>query len=631
MQKSSTFLLRGGLDLVTPPVALQPGTAIAAVNYEPDIGGYRRMRGYERFNGSPSPSDGADAADIAARRAAIDAIPGTGPILGVWIYDGAVYAFRDQQGHFCNMFKSTPTGWSQVRQCVVVHFQSGTAAFLEDETIAGSSSGETGRIARVVLRSGSWAGGDAAGYLVIRGTQSGGTPNYAFTDGETITSASGSATLTGQNETSLQAGTFTFSNFNFLGPAKKPRMYFANGENTAMEWDGTTLAPIMTGTDAGPLDDVGYVEVRGGGNVKLRDSGKVILRFDFDRPTHVASFSNHLFLGFRNGYVVHSGVGEPLDFRTAAGAGSFSFSDEITGLLPAAQTAFVIFGRNRIEYLTGTDVDTFVRKELNDASGAYAYSVQMLDEPFYLDDAGLRRMSTTDAFGDWTLGTVTRPIEPLIRAKREAGVRPAASVKVKNSDQYRLFWDDGTGIITYFGREYAETMPIKLPITVTCACVGEVSTADGGERIFVGADDGYVYELDKGTSFDGASIPAYVRLVWNTLGAPSQYKKFGRAALEIDAPEDVTLGFAYHVDFSRRSDGSGAQVNHSVSAGSRSDWAIDDYANIDWTVADQGQLETWVDTIGRNLAISVISESSTEASHTLSSMTLNYAPRRAER
>jgi len=50
--------LTGGLDVVSPALSISPGKAIAMVNFEPwYLGGYRRIPGYERFDGRPRPSD----------------------------------------------------------------------------------------------------------------------------------------------------------------------------------------------------------------------------------------------------------------------------------------------------------------------------------------------------------------------------------------------------------------------------------------------------------------------------------------------------------------------------------------------------------------------------------------------
>lgn len=51
------FAFQGGLDLVSPALRLPAGAVIASQNYEPTTeGGYARCKGYERFDGRPSPS-----------------------------------------------------------------------------------------------------------------------------------------------------------------------------------------------------------------------------------------------------------------------------------------------------------------------------------------------------------------------------------------------------------------------------------------------------------------------------------------------------------------------------------------------------------------------------------------------
>lgn len=51
------YPLTGGLDLVTPAIAINPGSVIDSQNYEPAIGGgYRRVDGFEAFDGHASPT-----------------------------------------------------------------------------------------------------------------------------------------------------------------------------------------------------------------------------------------------------------------------------------------------------------------------------------------------------------------------------------------------------------------------------------------------------------------------------------------------------------------------------------------------------------------------------------------------
>lgn len=52
------FKLVGGIDLVSPPLGIEPGKCISMMNYECNtLGGYSRVDGYERFDGRKSPSE----------------------------------------------------------------------------------------------------------------------------------------------------------------------------------------------------------------------------------------------------------------------------------------------------------------------------------------------------------------------------------------------------------------------------------------------------------------------------------------------------------------------------------------------------------------------------------------------
>jgi len=55
--QSSYFAFEGGVNMVDPSLSLEPGELVAADNFEIDIRGrYRRIDGYERFDGQTLPS-----------------------------------------------------------------------------------------------------------------------------------------------------------------------------------------------------------------------------------------------------------------------------------------------------------------------------------------------------------------------------------------------------------------------------------------------------------------------------------------------------------------------------------------------------------------------------------------------
>jgi hypothetical protein len=95
--KTQYYALEGGLDVVTPALRIKPGKALAMVNYEPWYqGGYRRIPGYERFDGRPKPSEAAftgfEVSDVSTLTLR-DTITGdnsgtTGILTGIWDDDG---------------------------------------------------------------------------------------------------------------------------------------------------------------------------------------------------------------------------------------------------------------------------------------------------------------------------------------------------------------------------------------------------------------------------------------------------------------------------------------------------------------------------------------------------------------
>jgi hypothetical protein len=607
----SSFLMQGGLDLVTPPMAMPPGRATAALNYEPDASGYRRFPGYERYDGHPSPSSGADDAEVEALRAMISEVPGSGPVRGVVAYRGTLYAFRDSEdGGSGKMYRASDAGWTEETFGHILTYNAGTVEFTEGAILTGGTSGALGLIVRHVQQGGDFgAPNDANGYLVlvdITGT---------FASAETITD-------------SQTGGHYEFAIHNFYGAAKHPRLYFASGAGTAFEYDDDGwLAPIQSGTTVGSLDSVVYVYHRGSDYILTRDGSSITTRGEFDIPNFIGHYKNHLFLGYSVGSVIFSGIGEPLDFRALVGAGELSFGSTVTGFLSSANTAFVIFGSERIEYVTGTSADDFSMVPITDDAGAVSYTAQMAgDQPVYLDDGGVRSLATTAAFGDWTLGTLTRLIEPLFEVKRLAGVSPVASMRVKGKDLYRLFFDDNSVVSVYLGRKDPESMPMLWPIQVSCAHAGELEEAEH-ERCWVGADDGFVYELDKGSSFDGDEMQFYIRLPWNATGSSAQHKRVHRMRFETDAPEAMSLGALFHVDYGMPGNVGTTRENIAIAAGSASFIPAEDYDSIDWSVATQAVFDAEINAIGANVAATLVGEHTTEDSHVLSSATLFYTPR----
>jgi len=74
-------------------------------------------------------------------------------------------------------------------------------------------------------------------------------------------------------------------------------------------------------------------------------------------------------------------------------------------------------------------------------------------------------------------------------------------------------------------------MPIALPNIPTCVC--SLENNSGNEVMYFGDSSGYVYQMDVGTSFDGAAIDFYMDFAYNNFGSPRVLKSFKNATLEV--------------------------------------------------------------------------------------------------
>ena len=552
-------------------------------------------------NGPDAPSgattDANDAAwKIAAierRRTAILAPVGSGTVRGVWMYKGDRYAFRDNaDATACIMHKATPTGWQAQAFGDYLEFSSGgTYEIKEGDLITGATSSATATVRRVGLISGTWGAGDVVGVLTLSGQ----TGTFSA-ENLNVGANTNVATIAGDSSEIVlpPGGRYDFTNHNFYGAEDKVRMYFANGVGRAHEWDGTYLVPIFTGLTSG-----------------------------LDKPKHVRVFKNHLVLSFAGGSVQGSGTGEPHGWTAIQGAWEFSIGETVTSLLEYS-SALILMGRNKVAYLTGDDVNNFVLSPLSDDAGAIEWTAQLVGRPLYLDDRGVRDLSTTDAFGDFRQGTITTLIEPLFRAKRAAGVSAVGSLRVRARDQYWLFWSDGTGLVIYMGGKTAESLTFDLGVTIASACSGE--DTDGAEVLLIGDADGAVYQLDSGTSFDGEQVTAFIRLPFNHCGAPNQIKCWYKVAVEVNAAPTTSLGIVAEFGYANPDQPPSREQAFSVRGGGGF-WNEFLWDSFYWSSPAYGSAEAYVDGLGRNISITIVSDATYEPPHVLQGYHVHWTDR----
>jgi hypothetical protein len=553
--------------------------------------------------GAPSPELNAAYAILAieSARAAIGkvgAADSSGPIRGTHEYMSEQYAFRDNAAaDACLMYKESATGWVLQDLGNRVVFSLGTAEVVDGETL--TQTGTTSTILRVVLQSGTFTGGDAAGYLIIGAVTSG-----PYTAATVATTAGGSLTTDGAEAANTMAagGRYEFANDNFFGSTKTLRMYGVNGVSEAFEWDGTVFVPIITG------------------NV-------------VDAPHHLVINEFHLQMAFQNGSLQNSATGTPYIWA-GGGANEIGVGHNIVGLKKEVGQVLIVLCRERTFGLYGknTVASPWDLRPITEESGGIEWTMQRLGKTRYLDDRGFMSMQAVQEFGDFADTAYSQIIEPLVTAKKTIAV---SSIIVRKKHQLRTFFSDGTAIVATFNNKklagftamtYLNDAGSSIP--VLCTSNGEDS--NGSETLFFGSSDGYLYQMDSGPSFDGSAVDATLVLSYINQGMPAHDKEYKKVTIEADGSSGVVLSYSISYDYASGREPTG--VSHTkVIEGSGSYWDAANWDEFAWAAEDFTQIEGDLDGTARSISLQISSSSTYTEPYTLYAATFHYIKRKLVR
>lgn len=661
----------GGFDVVTPSRNLAPGVCKRASNFECSLtGGYTRIAGYERFDGHSRPSQasvgvmtfaitgaiavgdtitgmvsGSTAKVIAVSgdrvvvtrqsaaftltegisvsaveqatftafssddlslqdqsiyaalaadeyRTSISEVPGEGRVLGVCEYKGLIYAWRNIVGSTsAKMFKTSASGWVEIALGRQLSFTNASVNVAEGQTL--TQGGASGVIAKLILESGTLLSGTNTGRIIFA------TVTSVFAAGAATTSG-GSLTVSGADTviTLLPDGHYETVVSNFAAGQDSAKMYGCDGVNNAFEFDGTTFAPIVTGMPT-------------------------------DAPNHITVHKQHLFLSF--GYSLQfSSLGEPFVWSPITGAGEIGMNDDISNLiiLPGDQTsgALAVTTRSETSILYGTSSANFALTTFNSGSGAISGSAQNLEQTYYLNDFGVTSLSTTKDFGNFLTASLTLNISPFIRPRI-----PLATVSGLNRSkgQYRVFFSDGSGLyITTNSGRYLGSMPVQYTHPVSCICEG--TDTIGNKTSYFGSDNGFVYEMDVGTSFDGEDIYFNLGMVFSGAKRNELLKFYRRANLEVTGSSYVEFQFGYELGYKSLEYSQGETYQYATEIQS-SFWDAFIWDAFIWDGSDIAP--KMMDLTGTAENISLIFAGNSDAINpfTINSATIHYTPRRGLR
>lgn len=670
--QAKQFPLVGGINNEDPPFSVKPGSAYNLVNFECLTGaGYRRIDGYERYDGRASPSaaiyqtlsynNGVAAINVgntvtgltSGATAYVLAVSGN-TAAGTLVLTAVSGAFvnaehlqvsavtkSDASGTLVaadNTSANYKTWLSLAREYYrgligVVPFNglSGTGnpvlgGFVLNGTVyairAGNSSGVP-QPAKLYKATGSgWSVVDLGQYLPFNG----GTKE--ITEGVTITGLASGATAV-VKRVAVGSG-------NWAGPTfASGRLAIASVAGTFQANEGLTIGGVgyalATATQqsnalsaaSGQFNVVIHNFYGGSNSVRAYgcDDGAVNRAWEFDgttfcfietgmtadTPNRIEHHRNYLFLSFAGGSLQNSGSGTPLTWNVRSGAQEIGIGSDISDLISKGDNALIVTAVRGVHVLLGTSNQDWTMTNIASEIGAANHSAQEAGGLQLFLDTAGVNIVTPPQIFGQTYGT-----QSISRSIRQTVQSKMSTTNVQGS------------IHAIKKNHYRVFFSDKTGIVATFNG-GQItgwSTVNyndlvtctfhgvigGQERMFIGTDGGYLMELDKGSSFDGVAISSSLQLPFIYPSGGNRNNSFHRATFEVTTPLSIILTVATDFNYGT-ADQSGSVNTVTVPTSG---------------IYDLPQVE--LDGISKNIGITITHNDAVDDPFTVASMTLEFTP-----
>lgn len=272
-------------------------------------------------------------------------------------------------------------------------------------------------------------------------------------------------------------------------------------------------------------------------------------------PTTIVEFKNRLWLGYEDGRLVFSNVGDPTDFDATTFSGMIYLEDKILNLEVSTGNTLIVFCENSIQIVKALSVSDTTTQVLTDylfsnttlISNIKNYKnspKRVLDDIMYIDERGLTSLSSTDSYGDFE----TKSYSKYIKRTLSANINNIVGAFVnKKYNQYRVLFSNGLGIVfTFEMKSIANSMARLVKGATIFKYLTDVSCCNDG--VF-GDVMGYIYLIDSGTSYNGNEISTIMATPFYNYQSPAVIKHFKQLTLEGRIPYDTEFTIKANFDY----------------------------------------------------------------------------------
>ena len=248
----------------------------------------------------------------------------------------------------------------------------------------------------------------------------------------------------------------------------------------------------------------------------------------------------------------------------------------------------------------------------------------------YLDDRGFSTLPTTDAFGDFASNSISMKIDPLVQSfLKNSEIQD--SVVHRGKSLYRCFFSNKEAIVIGFsGNKVNGITTVDYGLTITATANGEIEDAganNGVERVFIGTDEGWVYETDVGRNFNGEPIEAYFVTAYHFSGTPEISKRYRRATIYMEGKGRVTMRVLADYDYNEDTLNFEEIMNKAVALGGGR-YGISRHATFVYSSASKSDIRVSMNSHARNVSMIFWNEQANEEPHIVYAIHYHLSARR---
>lgn len=355
-----------------------------------------------------------------------------------------------------------------------------------------------------------------------------------------------------------------------------------------------------------------------------------------DAPTDVAAaefvvnFKSHLVFGKSN-VLTFTAPFTDTDFTAANGSGTISVGSAITGLIVFRQQ-LIIFTESSIFQITGNTIADFQLQPVTTDIGCVDKDTiqEVGGDIMFLGPDGLRLLSATDRFNDFNLAVVSKTVQKEVTDFITANTS-FTSVVIRNKSQYRILGFNNNigqanaqGILgTQMAGQGGEGMSWA-DLRGIRAYVADSRFYQNAETIVFANDDGYLYQMEEGNSFDGSNIQTTFATPYMPINDPRIRKTFYKMFLYTDPQGSVSFDVSLKLDFDQKNSVQPTKIDFNNATGTVAFMGAATYGS---TAVYSSKLKTLFETqiIGSAFVVSLqYTSDSVDPPFSLDAITLEY-------